>query len=95
MEAEFYVAALEDALARHDKPDIFNTDQRSEFIGAALQPRSATNGIAISMDGEGVDSGFEERLWRNVKYAQERLRAYDSVSDACAIPQRPATTFEP
>ena len=86
MEAAFCVETLEDALARHGKPDIFNTDQGSQFTGAAFTGVLANNGIAISMDGKGAwrDNVFVERLWRSVKYEEVYLRAYDSVSDARA-----------
>ncbi len=84
MQAAFCVEALEDALARHGKPDIFNTDQGSQFTGAAFTDMLAANGIAISMDGKGAwrDNVFVERLWRSVKYEEVYLRAYDSVSEA-------------
>ena len=86
MEAAFCVAALEDALARHGKPDIFNTDQGSQFTGSAFTGVLANNSIAISMDGKGAwrDNVFVERLWRSVKYEEVYLRAYDSVSEARA-----------
>jgi putative transposase len=86
MESAFCVATLEDALARHGKPEIFNTDQGSQFTGAAFTGALANNGIAISMDGKGAwrDNVFVERLWRSVKYEEVYLRAYDSVSDARA-----------
>src|SRR5258705_755548 len=84
MEAAFCVETLDDALARHGKPDIFNTDQGSQFTGAAFTGALLKNGIAISMDGKGAwrDNVFVERLWRSVKYEEVYLRAYDSVSDA-------------
>ncbi|WP_354141725.1 IS3 family transposase [Bradyrhizobium sp. LB11.1] len=84
MEAAFCVATLEDAMARHGKPEIFNTDQGSQFTGAAFTGVLAGNGIAISMDGRGAwrDNVFVERLWRSVKYEEVYLRAYDSVSEA-------------
>jgi putative transposase len=86
MEAAFCVETLEDALARHGKPDIFNTDQGSQFTGSAFTGMLANNGIAISMDGKGAwrDNVLVERLWRSVKYEEVYLRAYDSVSDARA-----------
>ena len=86
MEAAFCVETLEDALARHGKPDIFNTDQGSQFTGAAFTGVLADNRIAISMDGKGAwrDNVFVERLWRSVKYEEVYLRAYDSVGDARA-----------
>jgi putative transposase len=84
MEAAFCVAALEDALARHGKPDIFNTDQGSQFTGAAFTGVLANNDIAISMDGKGAwrDNVFVERLWRSVKYEEVYLRAYETVGEA-------------
>jgi len=86
MEAAFCVETLEDALAHHDKPDIFNTDQGSQFTGVAFTGVLADNGITISMDGKGPwrDNVFVERLWRSVKYEEVYLRAYDSVSEARA-----------
>ena len=86
MEAAFCVETLKDALARHGKPDIFNTDQGSQFTGQAFTGVLIENGIAISMDGQGAwrDNVFVERLWRSVKYEEVYLKAYDSVSDARA-----------
>jgi putative transposase len=86
MEAAFCVETLEDALARHGKPDICNTDQGSQFTSTAFTGVLANNGIAISMDGKGAwrDNVFVERLWRSVKYEEVYLRAYDSVSEARA-----------
>ena len=84
MDAAFCVATLEDAMGQHGKPDIFNTDQGSQFTGQAFTGVLADNGIAISMDGKGAwrDNVFVERLWRSVKYEEVYLRAYDNVSDA-------------
>jgi putative transposase len=86
MEAAFCVETLEEALARHGNPDVFNTDQGSQFTGLAFTGVLANNGIAISMDGKGAwrDNVFVERLWRSVKYEEVYLRAYDSVSEARA-----------
>jgi len=86
MEAAFCVETLEDALACHGKPDVFNTDQGSQFTGSAFTGVLANNGIAISMDGKGAwrDNVFVERLWRSVKYEEVYLRAYDSVREARA-----------
>ena len=66
--------------------DIFNTDQGSQFTGAAFTGVLANNDIAISMDGKGAwrDNVFVERLWRSVKYEEVYLRAYDSVGEARA-----------
>ena len=84
MEAAFCVETLEDALARHGRPDIFNTDQGSQFTGAAFTGVLADNGIAISMDGKGAwrDNVFVERLWKSVKYEEVYLRAYETVGEA-------------
>ena len=84
MEAAFCVETLEDALARYGKPEIFNTDQGSQFTGAAFTSLLASHGIAISMDGKGAwrDNVFVERLWRSVKYEEVYLRAYESVGEA-------------
>jgi putative transposase len=84
MEAAFCVETLQDALVRHGKPEIFNTDQGSQFTGSAFTGVLASNGIAISMDGKGAwrDNVFVERLWRSVKYEEVYLRAYESVSEA-------------
>jgi putative transposase len=84
MEASFCVETLEEALARHGKPKIFNTDQGSQFTGTAFTEVLIRNEIKISMDGKGAwrDNVFVERLWRSVKYEEVYLRAYDSVSDA-------------
>jgi putative transposase len=86
MEAAFCVETLEDALARYGKPEIFNTDQGSQFTGAAFTGVLIKNGIAISMDGKGAwrDNVFVERLWRSVKYEEVYLRAYDTASEARA-----------
>ena len=86
MEAAFCVETLEEALSNHGKPEIFNTDQGSQFTGSAFTGVLANNGIAISMDGKGAwrDNVFVERLWRSVKYEEVYLRAYDSVSEARA-----------
>src|SRR5205809_1669110 len=86
MEAAFCVETLEDALACHGKPDIFNTDQGSQFTGSAFTGVLANNDIAISMDGKGAwrDNVFVERLWRSVKYEEVYLWAYESVSEARA-----------
>lgn len=84
MEASFCVEALEEALAKYGKPEIFNTDQGSQFTGAAFTGVLTGNDIAISMDGKGAwrDNVFVERLWRSIKYEEVYLRAYDSVGEA-------------
>ena len=84
MEATFCVETLEDALAHNGNPDIFNTDQGSQFTGTTFTGVLTKNRIAISMDGKGAcrDNVFIERLWRSVKYEELYLRAHDSVSEA-------------
>jgi putative transposase len=84
MEAAFCVETLQDALEKHGKPEIFDTDQGSQFTGAAFTGMLTDNAIAISMDGKGAwrDNVFVERLWRSVKYEEVYLRAYDSVGEA-------------
>ena len=86
MEADFCVEALEEALAKHGRPEIFNTDQGSQFTSLDFTGVLLKNGVAISMDGKGSwrDNVFVERLWRSVKYEEVYLRAYDSVADARA-----------
>ncbi len=86
MEAAFCVEALEEALARHGKPDVFNTDQGSQFTGQDFTGVLLKAGVAISMDGKGAwrDNVFVERLWRSIKYEEIYLRAYDTVGEARA-----------
>jgi len=86
MEADFCVEALEEALAKHGKPEIFNTDQGSQFTSVAFTRVLLNQGVSISMDGKGSwrDNVFVERLWRSVKYEEVYLKAYDSVSAARA-----------
>ena len=86
MEASFCVEALQEAMARHGKPEIVNTDQGSQFTGQAFTGVLAGHGVTISMDGKGAwrDNVFVERLWRSVKYEEVYLHAYDSVSEARA-----------
>ena len=86
MEVEFCLEAVEEALARYGRPEIFNTDQGSQFTGAAFSSLLLENAIAISMDGRGSwrDNVFVERLWRSVKYEEVYLHAYDSVGQARA-----------
>ena len=86
MEADFCVAALEEALARFGKPEIFNTDQGSQFTSLAFTSVLLREEIAISMDGRGAwrDNVIVERLWRSVKYEEVYLRAYGAVSEARA-----------
>ena len=86
MEADFCLEAVEEALARHGKPAVFNTDQGSQFTSTDFTGLLLDHGIAISMDGKGAwrDNVFVERLWRTIKYEEVYLRAYESVADARA-----------
>ena len=86
MEAAFCVEALEEALARHGRPKIFNTDQGSQFTSHDFTAVLIKAEIAISMDGKGAwrDNVFVERLWRTIKYEEIYLRAYDTVTEARA-----------
>ncbi|WP_461327024.1 IS3 family transposase [Bradyrhizobium barranii] len=86
MEAAFCVEAVQEALAKHGRPEIFNTDQGSQFTSLEFTDVLLDAKIAISMDGKGAwrDNVFVERLWRTVKYEEVYLRAYDSVSEARA-----------
>ena len=98
MEVAFCLEAVEEALARHGRPEIFNTDQGSQFTGKDFTGLLCDNAIAISMDGKGAwrDKLFVERLWRSVKYEEVYLRAgacpragrrpdpWDSVGEARA-----------
>jgi putative transposase len=86
MEVDFCIEAVEEALGKYAKPEIFNTDQGSQFTSAAFTGLLLDNKIAISMDGRGSwrDNVFVERLWRSVKYEEVYLRAYDNVGDARA-----------
>lgn len=86
MEAGFCLEALDEAMAKHGRPEIFNTEQGSQFTSEAFTGVLIKNEIAISMDGKGSwrDNVFVERLWKSVKYEEVYLRAYDSVADARA-----------
>jgi putative transposase len=84
MEADFCVAALEDAIARYGSPDIFNTDQGSQFTSVAFTTTLKDAGIRISMDGRGrwMDNVFIERLWRSLKYECVFLNVFETGSEA-------------
>jgi putative transposase len=86
LEVGFCLEAVEEALVRHGKPEIFNTDQGSQFTSADFTGLLLKHAIAISMDGKGSwrDNVFVERLWRSIKYEEVYLRAYDSVAEARA-----------
>ena len=84
LETEPCLEALSEALARHGRPAIMNTDQGSLFTSVAVLTALQDAKIAISMDGKGAwrDTVFVERLWRTVKYEEVSLRAYRRVSEA-------------
>ena len=84
LDASFCTEALEEAIRNFGTPDIFNTDQGSQFTSDAFIGVLRSHGIAISMDGKGrwVDNVFVERLWRSVKYEDVYLKAYSSLGDA-------------
>ncbi len=88
MDDEFCVSALESALRRHGRPDIFNTDQGSQFTGNAFTKTLKEAEVLISMDGRGraMDNIFIERLWRSVKYEEIYLKEYSSVKElTCSL----------
>ena len=84
MDADPCVEALEEAISRYGAPDIFNTDQGSQFTSDAFTGVLKEADIKISMDGKGrwVDNVFVERLWRSLKYEEVYLKAYDTVAEA-------------
>ncbi len=86
MTADFCLEAVDEAVSRHGAPDIFNTDQGSQFTSEAFTGLLKQHGIRISMDGKGCwrDNVFVERLWRSIKYEEVYLHAYESVSQARA-----------
>ena len=90
MEAAFCIEALEEALTRHARPEIFNSDQGSQFTSIGFTDVLTKAGIAISMDGRGSwrDNVFVERLWRTIKYEEVYLRVYDSVGAAREVARR-------
>ncbi len=87
LDADFCVAALEEALARYGAPEIFNTDQGSQFTGIAFIDVLKEAGVRISMDGKGrwMDNVFIERLWRSLKYECVYLNAFETGSEARAV----------
>ncbi len=83
---DFCVDAVEEALARYGSPEIFNTDQGSQFTENDFTQLFKDRSIAISMDGKGAwrDNVFVERFWRSIKYEEVYLRAYETATDAKA-----------
>jgi putative transposase len=86
MDVAFCIDALDEALARFGRPEIFNTDQGAQFTSAAFTGRLAGAGIRISMDGRGrwIDNVFIERLWRSLKYEDVYLKGYADGREARA-----------
>lgn len=83
---DFCLEAVEEALAKYGRPEMFNTDPGCQFTSSEFTGLLKEHGIAISMDGKGCwrDNVFVERLWKTIKYEEVYLRAYDSVSEAKA-----------
>jgi putative transposase len=86
LDTAFCVEALHDALGRYGRPEIFNTDQGSQFTAEEFTEVLLESGIKISMDGRGrcLDNVFVERLWRSLKYEEVYLYAYETMSAARA-----------
>ncbi len=84
IDSSFCVEALEEALSRYGKPEIFNTDQGSQFTSEEFTDTLSAAGVRISMDGKGrwMDNVFIERLWRSLKYECVYLREFESGLDA-------------
>ena len=80
---DFCVEALQEALARYGPPEIFNTDQGSQFTAEEFTAVLLAKGVRVSMDGKGrwVDNVFVERLWRSVKYEQIYLHAHETIRE--------------
>jgi putative transposase len=84
MDVSFCIEALDEALSGNEKPEIFNTDQGSQFTSEAFTGRLKEEGIRISMDGKGRwrDNVFVERVWKSIKYEEVYLHAYETVHEA-------------
>jgi len=84
LDASFCIEALEGALDRYDAPEIFNSDQGSQFTSEGFTGLLQSRGVAISMDGRGrwMDNVFIERLWRSVKYEEVYLKGYETIPEA-------------
>lgn len=91
LDASFCIEALEEAIMKYGTPDIFNTDQGSQFTSSEFTDILTRNGIKVSMDGQGRwrDNIFIERLWKTVKYQEVYLKAYESIRHA----RKALTTF--
>lgn len=84
MDVEFCIAALEEAMMKHGRPEIFNTDQGSQFTSPRFTEILRDAGVRLSMDGRGrwLDNVFIERLWRSLKYECVYLHAFETGSEA-------------
>ena len=84
LDAAFCIEALQEALDRHGAPEIFDTDQGSQFTSEGFTDALLSHGVAVSMDGRGrwMDNVLIERLWRSVKYEEVYLKGYGSLSEA-------------
>lgn len=84
MDTSFCIDAPEEALHYYGKPEIFNSDQGSQYTSKEFTDGLKANDIRISMDGKGAwrDNVFVERLWRSVKYEEVYLNAYESMKEA-------------
>ena len=90
LSADFCIEAVEEALTRYGAPDIFNTDQGSQFTTEDFTEPLEARGVAVSMDGKGrwIDNVFIERLWRSVKYEDLYLHAYETMRELKAALSR-------
>lgn len=84
LDTSFCIEALEEALSQYGSPEIFNSDQGSQFTSLVFTETLKENGIKISMDGKGrvIDNIFIERFWKSLKYEEVYAKAYDTVKDA-------------
>ena len=84
MDTSFCIEALEEALTKHGKPEIFNSDQGSQFTSKEFTEILLKNDILISMDGKGrcIDNVFIERFWKSLKYEEVYLNSYETVKEA-------------
>lgn len=90
LDASFCVRTVARAMAVHGVPEIFNSDQGSQFTSAEFTQPLLAAGVKLSMNGQGrcLDNVFVERLWRSVKHEEVYLRGYDTMVDAHAPPRR-------
>ena len=95
LEVDFCIEAVEEALTQYGKPDIFNTDQGSQFTSINFIKMLKDADIAISMDGKGAwrDNVFVERLWRSIKYEEVYLHAYQNVPEVRAAIRKYITFY--